>query len=101
MTQEFEAAADTFGLSLDDFEKITINAMKSAFLPYDQRMRFHLLDHQAWLRQDSQELRCKRARRSPNAQPSLITQPESAARVSASTSVPRAISSGDAYSSGR
>jgi adenosine deaminase len=37
MTQEFEAAADTFGLSLDDFEKITINAMKSAFLPYDQR----------------------------------------------------------------
>ena len=37
MTQEFEAAADTFGLSLDDFEKITINAMKSAFLPYRQR----------------------------------------------------------------
>src|SRR4029077_19980076 len=40
MTQEFEAAANTFGLSLDDFEKITINAMKSAFLPYDQRIRF-------------------------------------------------------------
>jgi adenosine deaminase len=39
MTQEFEAAANTFGLSLDDFEKITINAMKSAFLPYDQRCR--------------------------------------------------------------
>src|SRR5271156_1830140 len=38
MTQEFEAAADTFGLTLDDFEKITINAMKSAFLPYDQRL---------------------------------------------------------------
>ena len=37
MTREFEAAAETFGLSLDDFEKITINAMKSAFLPYDQR----------------------------------------------------------------
>jgi adenosine deaminase len=37
MTQEFKAAADTFGLTLDDFEKITINAMKSAFLPYDQR----------------------------------------------------------------
>jgi adenosine deaminase len=37
MTQEFEAAAETFGLSLDDFEKITINAMKSAFLPYSRR----------------------------------------------------------------
>jgi len=40
MTKEFEAAADTFGLSLDDFEKITINAMKSAFLPYKQRCDF-------------------------------------------------------------
>jgi adenosine deaminase len=40
MTQEFEAAAETFGLSIDDFEKITINAMKSAFLPYDQRIDF-------------------------------------------------------------
>ena len=37
MTKEFEAARDTFGLTLDDFEKITINAMKSAFLPYSQR----------------------------------------------------------------
>ena len=37
MTKEFEAAAETLGLSLEDFEKITINAMKSAFLPYDQR----------------------------------------------------------------
>ena len=40
MTREFEAAANTFGLSMDDFEKITINAMKSAFLPYDQRIGF-------------------------------------------------------------
>lgn len=37
MTKEFAAAATTFGLTLDDFEKITINAMKSAFLPYGQR----------------------------------------------------------------
>ena len=37
MSREFEAAAETFGLTLDDFEKITINAMKSAFLPYAQR----------------------------------------------------------------
>jgi adenosine deaminase len=40
MTQEFEAAAETFGLTLDDFEKITINAMKSAFLPYKKRCDF-------------------------------------------------------------
>ncbi len=37
MTKEFEAAAETFGLTLEDFEKITINAMKSAFVPYGQR----------------------------------------------------------------
>src|SRR6202161_1958850 len=40
MTKEFEAAATTFGLTLNDFEIITINAMKSAFLPYDQRCKF-------------------------------------------------------------
>jgi adenosine deaminase len=40
MSKEFEAAADTFGLSLDDFEKITINGMKSAFLPYKERLDF-------------------------------------------------------------
>jgi adenosine deaminase len=38
MTKEFEAARDTFGLGLDDFEKLTINAMKSAFVPYDKRI---------------------------------------------------------------
>src|SRR6202045_2968586 len=37
MTKEFETTGDTFGLSLEDFERITINAMKSAFLPYDKR----------------------------------------------------------------
>src|SRR5271166_5379945 len=40
MTKEFEAAAETFGLSLADFEKITINAMKSSFLPYQERIHF-------------------------------------------------------------
>ena len=40
MTREFEVAAETFGLTLDDFEKLTINAMKSAFLPYDRRCNF-------------------------------------------------------------
>jgi adenosine deaminase len=40
MTKEFEAATATFGLAMEDFETITINAMKSAFLPYDQRCKF-------------------------------------------------------------
>lgn len=40
MTREFEAASETFGLTIDDFEKISINAMKSAFLPYGQRCDF-------------------------------------------------------------
>jgi len=40
MTEDFDAAAVTFGLTLDDFEKLTINAMKSAFLPYGQRCDF-------------------------------------------------------------
>jgi len=37
MVKEFQAAADVFGLGIDDFEKITINAMKSAFIPYIER----------------------------------------------------------------
>jgi adenosine deaminase len=40
MTKEFEAAAKTFQLTLEDFEIITVNAMKSAFLPYHQRCDF-------------------------------------------------------------
>lgn len=40
LTREFEVAAETFDLTLDDFEKLTINAMKSAFLPYDRRCKF-------------------------------------------------------------
>lgn len=39
MTKEFQAAAATFGLSVDDFEKLTINAMKSAFISYHERCR--------------------------------------------------------------
>lgn len=38
MTKEFKIAHDTFGLSFDDLEKLTINAMKSAFVPYKQRI---------------------------------------------------------------
>lgn len=38
MSKEFSLARDTFGLGLDDFERITINSMKSAFIPYDGRI---------------------------------------------------------------
>jgi adenosine deaminase len=40
LSREFEVAAETFDLTFNDFEILTINAMKSAFLPYDQRCRF-------------------------------------------------------------
>jgi adenosine deaminase len=33
MTKEYRIAHQVFKLSLDDLEKLTINAMKSAFLP--------------------------------------------------------------------
>jgi adenosine deaminase len=38
MTKEFGLAQKAFRLDLDDFEKITINAMKSAFIPYKRRL---------------------------------------------------------------
>lgn len=38
MTNEFKLARDVFGLTLEDLEKLTINAMKSAFIPYKQRI---------------------------------------------------------------
>jgi adenosine deaminase len=38
MTKELGVARDVFGLGLDDFETITINSMKSAFIPYDRRI---------------------------------------------------------------
>jgi adenosine deaminase len=39
MVKEFQAATDAFGLGIDDLEKLTINAMKSAFIPYNERCR--------------------------------------------------------------
>ena len=38
LTDEFYTAAEHFGLKLEELEKLTINAMKSAFLPYKQRI---------------------------------------------------------------
>ncbi|MEX0737152.1 MAG: adenosine deaminase [Bacteroidota bacterium] len=38
LTDEYHTAAEVFDLNLDDLEKLTINAMKSAFLPYRNRI---------------------------------------------------------------
>ena len=39
MTYEMEQLSDAFGWGLDDFEWLTINAMKSAFAPFPERLR--------------------------------------------------------------
>jgi adenosine deaminase len=39
MTREFDVAHRVFGLGVHDFEKVTINAMKSAFLPHKRRLQ--------------------------------------------------------------
>lgn len=38
MSREFAKLVDAFGWGIDDIEWITINAMKSAFLPFDERL---------------------------------------------------------------
>jgi len=38
LTDEYRTAADVFGLNLADLERITTHAMKSAFIPYEQRV---------------------------------------------------------------
>lgn len=40
MTKEFLTAVEYFHLNFDDFEKITINSMKSAFIPYKERLHY-------------------------------------------------------------
>ena len=40
MTGEFRLARRVFHLELADFEKVTINAMKSAFLPHRERLKY-------------------------------------------------------------
>lgn len=39
MTKEMEQLRDAFGWGLDDFQWVTINAMKSAFAPFPERLR--------------------------------------------------------------
>jgi adenosine deaminase len=38
MTKEMEQCVEAFGWDLDDLQWLTINAMKSAFIPFDQRL---------------------------------------------------------------
>ena len=38
MTREFVKLVDAFGYGLDDMQWFTLNAMKSAFLPFDERL---------------------------------------------------------------
>jgi adenosine deaminase len=39
LTREFKIAHQVFGLTFEDIEKLSINAMKSAFLPYNRRIK--------------------------------------------------------------
>ncbi len=38
MSQEFEHLTEAFGYTLDDMQWFTVNAMKSAFIPFDERL---------------------------------------------------------------
>lgn len=40
MSKEFLVAIDVFNLNLEDLEKLTINSMKSAFIPYQDRLHY-------------------------------------------------------------
>ena len=39
LSEEFEHLAEAFGWDLNDVRWATINAMKSAFLPFDERLQ--------------------------------------------------------------
>ena len=39
MSHERNALVDAFGWDLDDLQWVTVNAMKSAFLGFEQRLR--------------------------------------------------------------
>jgi len=40
LSDEFQIAADVFHLTFAEMEKLSINAMKSAFIPYGERIRY-------------------------------------------------------------
>lgn len=40
LTKEYVTACELFGINLDDLEKLNINAMKSSFIPYKERLYY-------------------------------------------------------------
>ena len=50
LSSEFAALDAAFGIGLGEMEWLTINAMKSAFAPFDERLRHHQRGRQARLR---------------------------------------------------
>ncbi len=40
LTKEYSLASELWGLSLEDIEKLNINAMKSSFIPYNERLHY-------------------------------------------------------------
>ncbi len=50
MTREHQLLCEAFGWGLDKVEWLTVNAMKSAFLPYDERYRMIMETIKPWYR---------------------------------------------------
>ena len=40
LTKEYIIASDLFDINLDDIEKLNLNAMKSAFIPHEERLHY-------------------------------------------------------------
>jgi adenosine deaminase len=40
LTKEYSIATEVFGINLEDIEKLNINAMKSSFIPYKERLHY-------------------------------------------------------------
>ncbi len=40
LTKEYLTAVEQFGITIDDIERLNINAMKSAFIPYEERIKY-------------------------------------------------------------
>ena len=56
MTDEMARLVDAFGYGMDDLRWFTINAMKSAFLPFDERLAHHRRADQAGVRRAGRDV---------------------------------------------